>query len=369
MKLCNFCNSANSNSFESTDSDCYLCQGALSNLESTLLMAADALSFQIDCKTFSISTTIPKDWLTREDYLWDIKSSGAMSIKSYLNRYIIEFLSARSNLSTSSEGDIRLSIDPVSKQISISKSEIFIFGRYKKFKAGLSQSRWKCSDCFGSGCKNCSGSGKNFESVEERIGEPMKKAFASDDYVLHASGREDVDALNTGGRPFVMEIKNPQKRIVNLEELAIVISRTGEVSVSDLKFVSRSTVELVTESHFDKSYSALTEFGRDLSPTDIQVVSSLLGQTIDQFTPERVAHRRANITRYRKIKDIKLSKISGNVGTIDVTAEAGTYIKELISSDNGRTKPSISQVLSTSAKCTLLTVTHIDDSFLSFVIL
>jgi tRNA U54 and U55 pseudouridine synthase Pus10 len=51
---------------------------------------------------------------------------------------------------------------------------------------------------------------------------------------------------------------------------------------------------------------------------------------------------------------------------IEVDAEAGTYIKELISGDEGRTKPSISEFLGRPIKCTQLVVSGMKDSFLDF---
>ena len=70
------------------------------------------------------------------------------------------------------------------------------------------------------------------------------------------------------------------------------------------------------------------------------------------------------MVRQRKVKHIEPVGFSGKKGSILVKAEAGTYIKELISSDNGRTKPSVAGVLGTSAICTKLAVVGIDDGFI-----
>jgi len=45
---------------------------------------------------------------------------------------------------------------------------------------------------------------------------------------------------------------------------------------------------------------------------------------------------------------------------LKVTAEAGTYIKELVSSDEGRTQPSVAGLLDTEAEVELLDVTWIE---------
>ena len=53
--------------------------------------------------------------------------------------------------------------------------------------------------------------------------------------------------------------------------------------------------------------------------------------------------------------------------TFLIKAEAGTYIKELISSDEKRTTPSFAEVLGFGAKCTKLNVSRIEDGFLDTV--
>lgn len=324
-----------------------------------------------DAQSFSISTMIDKDWLTREEEVWDLKIEKCQSIKNKLNWLISSNLHKATGLKYNVQGDCRIIFD-YSKgergEVRLERNELFIFGRYKKLVAGLSQSRWLCSACEGKGegCASCSGKGKNYESVEERIGEPLKMATGSEDYVLHASGREDVDATNSAGRAFVIEIKNPVKRKIDLGHVAAEIAKTSEVSVSDLAIVNRGFVELVTESHFDKSYAAEVEFEKDLDKDQISAVESLRGKTIIQQTPTRVAHRRANLDRPRKVKEIMVLDHRKNKARIKIKAEAGTYIKELISGDNGRTRPNISEITNNKAICKNLEVVEIDDGFLDY---
>src|SRR5262249_13749108 len=88
------------------------------------------------------------------------------------------------------------------------------------------------------------------------------------------------------------------------------------------------------------------------------------GKTLLQQTPSRVSHRRADLVRHRKVKHLEVVNLDGNRATILVKAEAGTYIKELISGDGGRTKPSVAGELGIKAECRRLEVTMIDDGFL-----
>lgn len=361
MLLCDICNSANGSAF--AIGQCHVC-GGKAGLTGSMIDESAGLLRQEGIATFSISTVIPKDWLTREEDVWDVEMG--QSIKNFLNRKISSALEKSTGLAYGSEGDCRVIFDYENGKVSLERNGLFVFGRYKKLVPGLSQSRWLCQKCEGKGCDACKGKGKNYDSVEERIGEPFKSASQADGYVLHASGREDVDATNTGGRPFILEIKNPKKRALDLAAIGKEIAGSREVAAEGLRAVNRAFVEVVTESHFDKTYEAEVEFGRELTGEDIRKIKALQGRSIAQQTPKRVAHRRADLVRHRRIKGIGVSDVKGNAATLTVTAEAGTYIKELISGDGGRTEPSISDILGTSAGCRKLVVTHIDDGFLDF---
>ena len=70
-----------------------------------------------------------------------------------------------------------------------------------------------------------------YESVEERIGELLKEISLANDYVLHASGREDVDETNNAGRIFVMMINTPKNRAVDLYDTHDKIGKLDEVAV------------------------------------------------------------------------------------------------------------------------------------------
>ncbi len=363
MNLCYICNAANDTKL--LNGDCYICENKATNTDKMIEQAVELLKKE-EVKSFSISTLIDKDWLKREEDVWDQYVQNAQSIKNKLNWLISSTLKKATELEYNIDGDCRIVFDYVQNKVELQRNDLFIFGRYKKLVAGLSQSRWICSTCDGKGCNSCNQKGKNYESVEERIGDPLKSATGAENYVLHASGREDVDATNSAGRAFVIEIKNPQKRNLNLMELTKEIAKSGEVSVETLTIVNRGFVELVTESHFDKAYVAQVEFSKELTKDEIEKIHSIQGKTIIQQTPTRVAHRRADLDRVRKVKEIEVVKHKGNIASVKIKAEAGTYIKELISGDNGRTQPNISEITGNKGKCIGLEVTQIDDGFIDY---
>jgi len=368
MLLCRVCNSANGSRFP--EGECGICGGKALMLdgmikESCALLQADGAG------NFSISTLIDKEWLANEEKAFDVRLRGGESIKNHLNRVIAERLENETRAEYGPEGRVRVVFDFKKGSVSLTRNDRFYFGRYRKNAAGLSQSRWTCARCEGKGCERCEGRGRMYDSVEERIGEPFKAALKAAGYALHASGREDVDATNSAGRPFVLEISAPAADEASLESIAGAIAESGEVSVSDLREVPRAFVEVVTESHFDKTYEADVGFGRDVTDDDLLGLRSLEGRAILQRTPARVSHRRADLVRSRKIKHIEAVRRDEKdraTATLIIKAEAGTYIKELISGDGGRTEPSISKLLGMDAACKRLEVVSMDDGYLDFVL-
>ncbi|MEW6035752.1 MAG: tRNA pseudouridine(54/55) synthase Pus10 [Candidatus Micrarchaeota archaeon] len=360
------CGRANSSHF--SEGECHVCGGAALKTDAMVQEAARLLAAE-KAGSFSISTMMSRDWLAREERAWDERLAGAESVKSFLNKSISAALEKASGARYVPDGECRLVFDYSKGAVSLERNELFVFGRYMKLSAGLSQSRWRCPKCEGKGCPACHGKGMLYESVEERVGGPLKKAASADDYVMHASGREDVDATNSAGRPFVMELKGPKERKLELDSIAREIGEKGDVAVSGLRIVQRGFCELVTESHFDKTYEADVEFGADVDDDALARIRTLEGKTILQKTPTRVAHRRANLVRHRKVKHIEVVRReteNPKLATLIIKAEAGTYIKELISSDGGRTEPSVSGLLGMSAVCRRLEVVGIDDGFLDF---
>ena len=88
------------------------------------------------------------------------------------------------------------------------------------------------------------------------------------------------------------------------------------------------------------------------------VINELKG-LVKQRTPNRVAHRRADKVRTREVYDARLEKVAGKTARITVVGSSGLYIKELVSGDQGRTKPSLAGVLGFDAKVTELDVINV----------
>ena len=67
--------------------------------------------------------------------------------------------------------------------------------------------------------------------------------------------------------------------------------------------------------------------------------------TIRQRTPFRVLHRRTNSIRERNILDASATRIDDHHFRLELSTQAGTYVKEFVYGDFGRTMPSVSSLM------------------------
>jgi hypothetical protein len=67
--------------------------------------------------------------------------------------------------------------------------------------------------------------------------------------------------------------------------------------------------------------------------------------TIHQKTPLRVLHRRSNLVRERQILQATAQYIDDHHFWLSLSTSAGTYVKEFVGGDLGRSQPSIASLL------------------------
>jgi tRNA pseudouridine synthase 10 len=80
---------------------------------------------------------------------------------------------------------------------------------------------------------------------------------------------------------------------------------------------------------------------------------------IRQQTPLRVLHRRADLVREKYIYEVKVKKCSLKRAEMEIRCQGGLYVKELVSGDEGRTLPSVSELLGNRAKPLKLDVLNV----------
>ncbi|MEM0016956.1 MAG: tRNA pseudouridine(54/55) synthase Pus10 [Candidatus Korarchaeum sp.] len=347
--------------------ECSLCGGIIMKKLGGMLREALRKLNEIEVESLKTSVILPVDVMEKEDRIRAKYNPPRMrSIKLTLVKSLDRVMEMLSGKPTSEEASASLLFDFRRGVVQVRSAPIFIFGRYRKLERGISQSRRRCAECGGRGCERCGWRGKVAQgSVEGIVGEVMREFFLADDYVLHGAGREDVDARMLGsGRPFVMEIINPKRRLVDLSELEREINgrARGMIEVSGLRFSSRDEVRALKESspRVRKLYRALVEVEGEVSEEDLRrIKEGLEGTTVRQRTPTRVLWRRSDTIRLKKVYEINFNRINDKKFELYILCDGGLYIKELISGDLGRTSPSVTELLGKKSFCSELDVLEV----------
>lgn len=327
--------------------------------------AAERELRHIEHETFLVGTKMSGLLAENEELvLADGGSRHAEPMKSELNREVGKRIAERTKKTTSfTSPDVLAILNLEEGRVNVQVTSLYIRGRYRKLVRGFPQTRWPCRECGGSGCEACGFTGKRYqESVDELIRDPIIEAARCDDTVFHGSGREDIDARMLGtGRPFVVEAVSPRIRAVDLNRLEEEINRraAGKVEVSGLEFTEKATVEHLKTALFEKSYSMLVEFGDEVSEEKLKSVLDKLVGLVEQRTPTRVSHRRADKVREREVLDLRLDQFSSKTARMTLRGTSGLYVKELVSGDDGRTEPSLAGLLGVEARVVELDVINV----------
>jgi len=335
---------------------CFLCGGRFDSLEGFVSLALDKL-MEYEYNTLLVGIELPTEVEEREDeFKGEFTIKHGESLRNEFSRTIGKKIAEATRKTIEYERpEVLVLVKPFTEQISLQVNPIHISGQYRKIVRGIPQSRWLCSRCRGRGCINCNWTGKMYpESVEEFIGNPTLEMTQGEDIAFHGAGREDIDARMLGlGRPFVVEIKKPKKRFINLKSLEKRINKraAGKVQVSNLRFADKEVVRRLKRGEASqKLYRAIVELDKPVSRKELAMLqNSLVGALIRQQTPRRVTHRRADIVREKYIYKANVKRLTPNRFEMRIRCQGGLYIKELITGDEGRTVPSVAGTLKAKA--------------------
>src|SRR3989344_3088840 len=122
-----------------------------------------------------------------------------------------------------------------------------------------------------------------------------------------------------------------------------------------MRITNVDEVRRIKEARSDKTYQAVVKCENTVQRKELSKLKHLITE-IKQRTPQRVAHRRSDLLRKRKVKSIKARYVDKKTFIMTVRGEAGLYIKELINGDSGRTQPSVSEILGMACVCKQLDV-------------
>ncbi|KAH9410900.1 hypothetical protein HK407_09g14950 [Ordospora pajunii] len=211
----------------------------------------------------------------------------------------------------------------VEVSIDVENEPVYMYGEYIKMSRSMTQTplhigkALKCNRSVSDFCRQ------------------LQEFFCADNVKFVPAGREDMDVQMIEGRPFLLVVMNPKKSLM-FRDLELALYK--EVDIINLKVVRKECKDAIFSGEVSskKTYSL---FVCSKHPIDIQK-----HYDVEQMTPLRVMHRRANMTREKKI-DILTWKSMEAKGLmyyqIVLEASAGAYIKEFVNGDFGRTRPSL----------------------------
>ena len=248
-----------------------------------------------------------------------------------------------------------LLLDEIRKNISIKdlienfyldyKIEItpfYICGNYIKLDREIGQTQFS---------KN--GVKLSLSSVDEELKNFFKNIFmnTTNDLIFSAGGREDRDVRMLGeGREFIYSIYNAKKHysldFFNINE--ILNNTLKKVKVKNLRICDKKAFEKLknTENEKIKIYNAIVWSKTNIDNNICDKINKVENININQITPLRVLHKRVLKTREKVIYKLNIKEIiNPHFMILEVRASAGTYIKEFINGDLGRTFPSLCDII------------------------
>lgn len=251
---------------------------------------------------------------------------------------------------------------PGSALVRYSRYPVYVCGRYLKFSRELSQTAWVVDqERIGE------------SSVEEVIVAALGEDARADEWKMVAAGREDLDVRMLGtGRPFVVEARNcvrgrvPLRDALEPERLGAILA--GRVGLRDVHATTKKALDILREGaeEKEKTYDALVWLSRPFTDADVDKIGRTRDLVTRQNTPLRVVHRRTAMVRERTIFEMKLRRCEGrgpHFAMLELRTQAGTYIKEFVHGDMGRTSPSVASLLGCDADILELDVMGVEMDF------
>lgn len=311
---------------------CVVCENILENLAKVSERPLKELK-KMDFRSFMIGVKMSDSLVMNEEALWEKTGMKYCEpIKSDISRELARLITKSTGKKLNpNKPDVIIIFDIQRREAEIFSNPLFIYGEYKKFVRGLPQTS----------------SLKYKQTVEDIIAGPFIKVTSGASHVLHAQGREDKEARCLAWRPFVLEIKQPRMRAIDLKKIKKEINKSAKVKVAKLRFSDRKEIAAIKSKNPYKVYNVVVDFGRPVEK--VKGLKNLVG-TIRQRTPSRILGQKPDKTKNKKVKSIKWKRINNKRYQFEITAESGLYLHELVTGDGGRTKPSISQILGNQAK-------------------
>jgi len=218
----------------------------------------------------------------------------------------------------------------------------YIYGNYIKLDREIGQTEFS---------KN--GVKLSLSSVDEELKNFFKNIFLNkpSDLIFSAGGREDRDVRMLGeGREFIYSVHNAKKHY-SLDFVSInekLNNTLKKVKVKNLRICDKKAFEKLknAENEKIKIYNAFVWTKAEINNEIWDKINKVDNLLINQITPLRVLHKRVLKTREKIIYKLNIKEIiNPHFMLLEVKSSAGTYIKEFINGDLGRTSPSLCDII------------------------
>ena len=226
--------------------------------------------------------------------------------------------------------------------IKIEIAPFYIFGNYIKLSREIGQTKF-------------SRDGVKFAltSIDEELKSYLKNIFGNsdEDLVFSAGGREDRDVRMLGnGRAFIYSVFNAKKHYsLDFKEINRNLNNfLTTVKVNGLRICDKKYFNTLkkAESEKIKIYTAVVWSKEEINKDICDKIGKVKDLLTNQITPLRVLHKRVLRTREKFIYEINVKEIiNPHFMIIEIKASAGTYIKEFVNGDLGRTYPALCDII------------------------
>ncbi|MET1159378.1 MAG: tRNA pseudouridine(54/55) synthase Pus10 [Thermoprotei archaeon] len=320
---------------------CHICSSKLSREYFEVLAKKIAKKLEeLNAYRFILGVTIPQELALKEIEVY--KTVGlelSESIKNEIKREVGKIIRDKYGFTPDFDNpEVMIIIDYLSDELTTIINPILFEGRYWKRGRNISHTPWL--DKYGRRVYPY--------SLYDYFNDSLREVFEAREVILHASGREDVDARMLGnGRPFVLEIKDPKFRYVDIE-LVNALTKSDLIEARITGSSSRSRIEYLKGegSKKRKAYKLLIVSEKDLDVNKLEKLEEEFNnRIIKQYTPIRILRRKKERLRIRKVYSVRIKPISNRVFEALIYCDGGLYVKELVHGDNGRTTPSFSEIM------------------------
>jgi tRNA pseudouridine synthase 10 len=320
-------------------SGCFVCEGMMDRVPKVAAVAARKIR-RYQFQTFAVGISLPEGIQEREDELRsDLRLKGNETIKTQSAKLIAAHVSSELRKQVDRlRPDLTLLVSPGTGEVVVSSRPVFFYGRYAK-QRGVSQKREFCPVCSGAGCERCRKTGFELKpSVEGLLRKKLFGFSGSDRMTFTWLGSEDREStVFPPGRPFIVELKSPVKRVFPRRFVARY--RGGQVSVTAGRVLPAKPVRLPT---FKFRTEILATAASKVSKEALEGLRSAFRRTQVRF--ERPHDRPASKMVYSADATAR-----GRTLVVHAELDGGLPVKRFVSGE--LVSPSVSEVLKTEVRC------------------